>query len=308
MSYQVSGSATVAAELARCSRASVRPARAGDGDGLLEDPHLGADRRVGGRVGVGHVAPQPDDARRRPSACARAAAATSAGQSVGRRALAGEPGVDLEVHAGGAAGGAGGGDHLGQAPVGVRPRPRRRRSSAAAKSVPGPCSQASTGAVTPAGAQRQRLVEDGDPEGVRAAGEDGAGGRDQPVAVAVGLDHRHQRAADPLAQHRGVGGDRVEVDDDLGAGGCGSSRPRVSQAGAPGPRAPGRSPPGSRRTRSPATSGPRSRGELPGPAVQVGGDRAGLGRRQAGRQQRRRRCRTARRRCRRWPATACRCR
>ena len=158
-------------------------------------------------------------------------------------------------------------------------------ASAAAKSVPGPCSQASTGRGDPGRPQRERLVQDGDPEGVRTAGEHRAGGRDQPVAVAVGLDHRHQRAADALPQHRGVGGDRVEVDDDLGAGGCGRHAPESPRRPRRDPAHPAdrvREPP----DQVPGHEGPALGGELAGPPVQVGGDRGGRGRVEAGRQQR----------------------
>ena len=114
----------------------------------------------------------------------------------------------------------------------------------------------------PGGAQGQRLLQDGDPEGVRAPGEDGAGGRHQAVPVAVGLHHGHQGAADALAQHRGVGGDGVEIDDHLGAGGSVGHVPECSRrrAGTPRTRL---TPSGSRRTRSPARSGPRSAASCP---------------------------------------------
>ncbi len=90
------------------------------------------------------------------------------------------------------------------------------------------------------GAQRERLLEEGDPEPGRATGPGRPGHRHHAVAVAVGLDHGHHPSRCGASDEgRDVGTDRVEVDHELGPGlahGASSSRAQTS----PGPRAPPR--------------------------------------------------------------------
>ena len=242
-----------------------------------------------------------------PSAWARAAAATRAGQSSGVAPSRESPVSTSRCTRAVPAGRARGGDHLVQAPAALTDT-STSAASAAAKSVPGPLSQASSGAVIPAARSASASSSTATPSAsappARTARADGH----QAVAVAVGLDHGHERAADPLAQDGGVGGDRVEVDDHLGAGRLRCvTRPSLPGR-PPGARAPGRRPPGSRRTRSPAISGPRCAASCPARpcrcAATAAASSRGAGRWPAAP----RRSRRARRRCRRWPAPACRCR
>ena len=67
--------------------------------------------------------------------------------------------------------------------------------------------------------QRERLLCDRGAQPVRTTGPSRASGLGDPVAVGVGLhDRHHQGVPDALLERRHVGADRVEVDDDLGAG------------------------------------------------------------------------------------------
>ena len=75
----------------------------------------------------------------------------------------------------------------------------------------------SSGAVMPARAQRERLVDDRGAQPGRPAGQRGARGRHQPVAVAVGLDDGHDLGRGAGLERRDVLADRREVDDGFGA-------------------------------------------------------------------------------------------
>ena len=136
----------------------------------------------------------------------------------GRDTAAREAGVDLDVHARDAlrrcrsrcrlelleardAELDAGGDRIVEAPPrGVQPREQRR------------------GDACPP--QRERLVDIGDAQARRAAGEGGDGRRDRTVPVAVGLDHGEQLGACQPPQVPHVLADRRGVDARLAEGGA----------------------------------------------------------------------------------------
>ena len=178
-SYQVSGRAMRGRRVGQVQPGVGEPGAAGDRHRLLED-RAPARAMVGcvGRVGVGHVAPQPDDRRPRPSACARAAAATRPGQSAGVAPSAGEPGVGLEVQRG-----PGGRSRGRAATTSASPQSAFTDTSTSAVSAGREvgarrrAARPAAGAVIAGRPQRQGLVEHGDAEVVRAPGEHGAGRR-----------------------------------------------------------------------------------------------------------------------------------
>ena len=177
-------------------------------------------------------------------------------------------------------------------------------ASAAAKSLPGTCSQRQhrAGVSRPPAAPAPRRAG---PRRARSAppGTGGAGARHQPVAVAVGLDHGHH--ARPTrrapASARDVVADRVEVDDGArrhpAAAGSGRGRRRVRQAcrsSAPVSQercAPARQEPrhdrryGVRHTPAPAP-GPPGLAASPARPCTSAADAAGVERRQPGGEQR----------------------
>ena len=90
----------------------------------------------------------------------------------------------------------------------------------------------------PASRSCERLVDVGDAEPVRAAGERGAGALHRSVAVGVRLHDSHDvLGADDLAQACDVGCDRVQVDDRLAEGAVrlGPGSVRVSSISRPAP-------------------------------------------------------------------------
>jgi hypothetical protein len=150
------------------------------------------------------------------------------------RPAPGQPRVGLEVHAGGGAAAPDGGDHLGQPPLRAH-RDLHVGGQAAAKSVPGPCNQARTGAVIPAARsasasiQGRRREESAPPaSAARAAGSSPCRTRRPSPPPSAGRPTR-------LAQHGRVGGDGVEVDDHLGPTG-GASPPHPPRAATRDPR------------------------------------------------------------------------
>ena len=83
--------------------------------------------------------------------------------------------------------------------------------------MPGGCSHASTGALMPSRAQRERLVDGGNTEFGGAGGQRGARDRRRAVPVAVGLDNGHHLCVPGvLAQHAHVVRDSAEVHHGLG--------------------------------------------------------------------------------------------
>ena len=115
----------------------------------------------------------------------------ASGQSAGRRAAAGQPGVDLQVHPGRAAGVPGRRGDLADRPgrargqVDVRGDRRRRRSS------PGAISQDSTGAVIPARRSASASSRNATPSQLAPPASAARAAGHQAVPVPVGLDHRH---------------------------------------------------------------------------------------------------------------------
>ena len=107
--------------------------------------------------------------------------------------------------------------HLAAAGAATTPPSGRRRCSAGAKSVPGGCSHASTGAVMPSRRSASASSMVATPSLCGAGGQRGAGDLGGAVAVTVGLDHRHHlRRAGVLAQYAHVVADGVEVHHRLG--------------------------------------------------------------------------------------------
>ena len=156
----------VAAELARW-RIGVEAAVAGGLPGGVQAGGLEVERRVVRRVGVREVRPDGDDLRGAVG-LGLGGGVEQVGPVGGLHAVAGEPGVDLEVQPGGAPG--------LRAPASTAARWAREATdrsmsaaTAAAKSSSGTCSQDSTGAAMPRGAQLERLVDraDAQPGGAR---------------------------------------------------------------------------------------------------------------------------------------------
>ncbi len=182
---------------------------------------LGVVGGVLGLVGAGEVGPQPDHPPRPGPLAGQRRGAHRAGQSASG-AAAGQPGVDLELDAGeGVRVAAGGGAPGARRPPGVELGDRVGADVDAAghggrEVVAGDGQPAQQRAGVAGGAERQRLVEGGDASHSAPASRAARADREQAVAVAVGLDHRHQRHAGGRARStRDVVPHGREVDHDL---------------------------------------------------------------------------------------------
>ena len=173
---------------------------------------LALDRRVPGLVGAGEVAPHAG----RLDAVGRAGLAHEVGPDGVVRAVAREPGVGLELHVRRGPGLAGGGADQAQLPDAVD-RDVDRGGDGVAEPVVlghGPEPGEHRG-VDPGGAQRERLLERRRAQPGGAAGQGGASRREDAVAVAVGLDHRHHLGGGAGPERRHVVTDPVQVDPGL---------------------------------------------------------------------------------------------
>ena len=248
---------------------------------------------------------------RRPRARRRPAPASACGDA-GRpsrprwRTAAGQPGVDLQVHPGGAAGRPGGGGDLVQRPGrvgrqvdvgGDRLREVRRRARAA---------RTARGALIAGRPQRERLGELGDAEPGRAAGDRGRardGTRPCPYASALTTAITSARRRAPASARRRW--PRM------------APRSTSASAGSTGPRCgvvltraslSGRAIGARHRVEraAPASTGPPPLARRPGAAVHGGRHGAGRAAGPARRRAASRPPRRARRRSRPWPARAAR--
>ena len=195
----------------------VRPGSLGERDGLGEGGPLGQHGRVVGRVGPGQVRPDPDHLEHALGLRGHRSSQQRR-QLAGRHAAAPQAGVHLHVHPSGAARRAYGVQHLTE-----RPRPAHRHVDVGLEQLV----EGRLGGVQPgqhagrdaAGAQLERLgrLRDAEPGG--AAGQSRPGARQQPVPVAVRLDHCHHLGGGGVPGQRGdVRADGGEVDHCLGGG------------------------------------------------------------------------------------------
>ncbi len=172
-------------------------------------------RVIRAAVGEGEVAPDAGHAQR-ATCFGGGSGGTQLRPVVGPRAVAPETRVDLQLHASGHAAGATG--LLGRGQLGRRRDPEVDPAGHDSLDVlargPQPAQHRDR---DPGRADRERLLDEGDAEPGRTAGHRRLRRRDQPVAVAVGLHHRHDPGL-PGARAQGgdVAPDRREVDDRLG--------------------------------------------------------------------------------------------
>ena len=209
-----SGRVSVAAELARWRSGGSTPSRLA---ASTASPNAATCAAIVGWPGASAYAKwlqMPATSTSSPAA-ALPAAVDQLGPVAAGGAAAGEPGVDLEVHPGPAAGGAGGGDHLGERP-GRGDRDVHVRGDRGGQVLAGHGEPGQQRRGDPGGAQRQRLLQERDAEPARPAGQRGPGGREHAVPVAVGLDHGHHPGRGRRREPADVVPDRVEVDDRLG--------------------------------------------------------------------------------------------
>ena len=174
------------------------------------------ERGVARRVGVRQVRPDRDDLRGAVG-LGLGGGVEQVGPFGGLHAVAGEPGVDLEVQPGRAArlsrarqhGGEVGAGGDGEVDVG---------GHRGGEVVVGDVQPGEHPDAEPRGAQLQGLLDRADAQPGGARRERGTGDRDGAVPVAVGLDHHHQRGVGcGGAQHVDVVPDGGEIDERLGA-------------------------------------------------------------------------------------------
>ena len=234
---------------------------------------LRGDRRVAGHVGAGEVAPDADDCTSSPACALRRGGDAGRASRAAVAPLRDRPVSILRWTRAGVAGRATAGRTAASAPALLTPMSTPAATAGASASVSsGVHSQARTGAVMPAGPQRQRLVEQGDAEPAGAAGQRRAGAGQQPVPVAVGLDDRHHLGRGAGPQPGDVGPDRGQVDDGFGGGHavqCPRSAPADRSASTRADRGPHRGQDVGRRRWA------VGRGQLAGHPVQVGAGRRG---------------------------------
>jgi hypothetical protein len=191
----------------------------GDLERLVEHRDLArVDRVVGAAVGEGEVAEQPDRADGAAGLGLRGGLA-QLGPVGGGSAVAVQAGVGLEVQPGRGPGAAGSGDGV----VELLPAADAEVDAGAHRVVQRLAGGVQPGQhrrLDPGRAQLQGLLEERDAEPGRPALERGPGAGEQPVAVAVGLDHGHHRgpAGGVLAQRGGVGAQGRQLDPGLRAG------------------------------------------------------------------------------------------
>ena len=188
----------------------VAPCAFGVTHGLPESFQLAPHRRVRRLVRVDEVGPHADD----PDNTLGLQASGSREQDlpvVAERAVAAEPGVDLEVDAGRAPQGAGRIGDLGQGP-------QRRHGQVDVGGDGG--REVRTGNMQPgqdrhvdsAVPQRHRLTQLGDSEPRRTATDGSTGAGHQTVPVAVGLDDSHHGGRSGVfAQNLDIAADRVQI-------------------------------------------------------------------------------------------------
>jgi hypothetical protein len=184
---------------------------------VVQPPDLEVERRVVGRIGVRQVRPHRHDL----GGSVRDGLGDGVeqiGPVPGLRAVAGEPGVDLEMQPGRALRLPRSGQHRGEMGAGghreVDVRADGRGELVVGKVQPG---QERSGDAR--GAQIQRLLDRADTQPRRARCQRGLGDRNGAVAVAVGLDHRHEGGGGCGGpQHADVVPDGGEIDERLGAG------------------------------------------------------------------------------------------
>ena len=172
----------MAGELAMCRTSGRSPARSAYGQHLAEDGQLGGDGGVARARRRRRSATRAPVTFTAPSASAARAAATSSGQSAGWQPLRPEPGVGLELDAGGAAG------RRAAAAVTSAQRPqradRRRRCPASMASPPGaarrPQPAHAAGPVSPAARSASASSGVAVPSQLAPASRRGAGARAPP--------------------------------------------------------------------------------------------------------------------------------